>query len=73
MTSDEDDISELAMSIMGSVAYGGPLPRRVTHHELTRLSDYECLVIDKAIRNRGLRLSCYAPDDEMLIERADKD
>lgn len=65
---DEDEISPLAMSIMGSVAYGGPLPLSVSYRDVSRLSDYEALVIDRAIRKQGLRLSNYPSHDEFIIE-----
>lgn len=65
---DEDEISPLAMSIMGSVAYGGQLPLSVSYRDVSRLSDYEALVIDRAIRKQGLRLSNNPSHDEFIIE-----
>ncbi len=65
-----EDISETAMSIIGSVAYGGPLPLRVTLSMQSELSAYECRVIDKAIRKRGLVLIREPDEDAVTICRA---
>jgi hypothetical protein len=67
MSETEDDISPLAMSIMASVASGRGLPRHVSHREVARLSDYEALVIDKAIRNQGRQLWNDQANDEFII------
>ena len=68
---EDDEISPLAMSIMGSVAYGGQLPLSVSYRDVDRLSDYEALVIDRAIRKQGLRLSNCPSHEEFLIENED--
>lgn len=69
MVDDDDEISPLAMSIMGSIAYGGEMPRHVSFHEVAKLSDYEAAVIDRAIRKRGLTLWHDPQSEEFIIEK----
>jgi hypothetical protein len=73
MTDDRDaEISPLAMSLMGSIAYGGPLPRTVTASQMEKLSEGECWVLDRAIRKKGLTLSYDQRDMEFTIDGAER-
>jgi hypothetical protein len=66
----DDDVSDLAMEIMAAVDSGRGLPRSISRMDMLRLSEYECLTIDKAIRNRG-RVLEYAHDGGEFTIRDD--
>ena len=74
MTDDRDDeVSDLAMSIMHAVAYDhGRLPVKLGYREMSRLSERECLIIDRAIRKQGLQLDYRADEDELTIRDIDQ-
>ena len=74
MTHDDDDegISPLAMSIMGSVASGNGLPLSISWSQVDKLSDYEAIAIDRAIKKQGRQLWNDHHEGRFVIEDDDQ-
>lgn len=72
MHDEEDGISPLAMRIMGSVASGHGLPMSISWEQVDKLSDYEAMAIDRAIKKQGRQLWNDHHEGRFVIEDDDR-